>query len=238
MLKYQAIAEDIRQKITQGTYQPDDQLPLTSELEKIYHASKMTIKRALDHLESEGLIVKRRGSGTFVKGLAMNDLDKLIRHSRSQLFGMSKVYAGHAVTSKVRVFEIVTAPKEVKTQLRLNHETFVYRIVRVRLLDGTPFSLETSYMPIFLIPNLRRRHAEQSIFSYIRDSLHLKIQSAHRIVRVRGANSQESAELHIASDSPVAVVQETYFLASGLPFNYSITTHEPKHFALETIIID
>ena len=81
MLKYQAIAEDIRQKITQGIYQPDDQLPLTGELDKIYQASKMTIKRALDHLESEGLIVKRRGSGTFVKGLAMNDLDKLIRYS-------------------------------------------------------------------------------------------------------------------------------------------------------------
>ena len=66
MLKYQLIANDIRDKIMQGIYQPDDQLPLTGQLETSYQASKMTIKRALDHLEAVGIIVKRSGCGTFV----------------------------------------------------------------------------------------------------------------------------------------------------------------------------
>lgn len=237
MLKYQAIANDIRQKINDGIYKPDDQLPLTSELEQVYNVSKMTIKRALDHLEADGLIVKRRGSGTFVKGLASNDLGKLAQHSSQQLFGMSKVYAGQKVTSKVLTFEAITAPAEVMTKLRLPADTFVYHIVRVRYLDGKALSLETSYMPLSLIPDLRRQQAEHSIFSYIRGELHLKIQSAHRIVQVRGANDMEMQELSIPLGSPVAVVRETYFLANGLPFNYSITTHEPEHFALETVVI-
>ncbi len=237
MLKYQAIANDIRQKINDGIYKPDDQLPLTSELENTYHVSKMTIKRALDHLEAAGLIVKRRGSGTFVKGLASNDLDKLTQHSSQQLFGMSKVFAGHNVVSKILAFEVITAPAEVMAKLRLDDDSFVYHIVRVRFLDGKPLSLETSYMPISLIPDLRRQHAEHSIFSYIRDTLHLNIQSAHRIVQVRGANELESKEMSLAPGSPVAVVRETYFLSNGLPFNYSITTHEPDHFALETVVI-
>lgn len=237
MLKYQAIAESIRKKITEGVYKPDDQLPKSSDLEKTYQASKMTVKRALDELEADGLIVKRRGNGTFVKGLASNDLNQLIRRSRRQLFGMSKVYAGHKVTSKILTFEIIEAPNDIKTRLRLDVESFVYHIVRVRYLDGTPFSFETSYMPIYRIPNLKRQDAEQSIFSYIRNKLHLQIQSSHRIVRVRGANEQEAEELKVAPGSPVADVRETYFLANGVPFNYSITTHEPSHFALETVLV-
>lgn len=116
--------------------------------------------------------------------------------------------------------------------------SFVYHIVRVRYLDGKPLILEKSYMPVVLLPNLRQQHAEQSSFSFVRDELHLRIQSAHRIVRVRGADALEAEELHLASGAPVAIVQETYFLASGVPFNYSIATHEPEHFALETVLVD
>lgn len=238
MLKYQAIAADLREKITRGIYQPDDQLPPSGELERTYQASKMTVKHALDYLENAGLIVKRRGSGTFVKGLDTTDLDRLIRRSRSQLLGMSSVYAGRAVKSKVLTFEAIAAPEAARGQLRLEVGSFVYHIVRVRYLDGKPLILEKSYMPVTLLPNLRQQHAEHSIFSFVRDELHLRIQSAHRIVRVRGADALEAAELHLASGAPVAVVQETYFLASGVPFNYSIATHEPEHFALETVLVD
>lgn len=111
MLKYQAIAADLREKITRGIYQPDDQLPPSGELERTYQASKMTVKHALDYLENAGLIVKRRGSGTFVKGLDTTDLDRLVQRSRSQLLGMSSVYAGRAVKSKVLTFEAIAAPE-------------------------------------------------------------------------------------------------------------------------------
>ncbi len=238
MLKYQAIAADLREKITRGIYQPDDQLPPSGELERTYQASKMTVKHALDYLENAGLIVKRRGSGTFVKGLDTTDLDRLVQRSRSQLLGMSSVYAGRAVKSKVLTFEAIAAPEAARAQLRLEVGSFVYHIVRVRYLDGKPLILEKSYMPVVLLPNLRQQHAEQSIFSFVRDELHLRIQSVHHIVRVRGADAIEAAELRLASGAPVAVVQETYFLASGVPFNYSIATHEPEHFALETVLVD
>ena len=151
---------------------------------------------------------------------------------------MSSVYAGRTVKSKVLTFEVIAAPEAARAQLRLEVGSFVYHIVRVRYLDGKPLILEKSYMPVTLLPNLRQQHAEQSIFSFVRDELHLRIQSAHRIVRVRGADAIEAAELRLASGAPVAVVQETYFLASGVPFNYSIATHEPEHFALETVLVD
>ena len=69
MIKYQAIANDIKKKITDGKYMPGDQLSLEKEMCEEYSVSRITIKRAVDELVNLGLIVKRRGSGTFVKSI-------------------------------------------------------------------------------------------------------------------------------------------------------------------------
>lgn len=237
MLKYQFIANDIRDKITHGIYQPDDQLPLTGQLEADYKASKMTIKRALDQLETEGIIVKRRGSGTFVKGLDNAELNRLTQHSKSQLFGMTKVYGQSHVSNKIIIFEVIAAAEKIANKLGIDNESFVYHILRVRSLDNKPLSLEESFMPISLIPNLRRNHAEQSIFAYITNELNLKIKSAHRLVKVRLASEMECQNLKLTAGAPVAITEELYFLANGTPFNFSITTHESSHFALESVIV-
>ncbi|MFP9075400.1 GntR family transcriptional regulator, partial [Enterococcus faecalis] len=70
MKKYILISSDIRKKILEGVYQANQQIPFEKDLCVEYDASKMTVKKALDMLVSEGLIIKRRGSGTFVKDLA------------------------------------------------------------------------------------------------------------------------------------------------------------------------
>ena len=63
MLKYESVADDIREKIVGGTYAPNDQLPTTPELCDEYQVSKITVKKAMDELVAQGLIARRRGSG-------------------------------------------------------------------------------------------------------------------------------------------------------------------------------
>ena len=69
MFKYETIAEDIQNKIQDGTYQPDEKLPQEMELCRIYDASRITIREAMDLLVYRGLITKRRGAGSFVKAV-------------------------------------------------------------------------------------------------------------------------------------------------------------------------
>lgn len=76
MTKYSQIANDIRRKIINGDYSSNQQLPVESEIGKVYDASKLTVK-SLDILVSEGLVIKRRGSGTFVKTLSNQEMDKI-----------------------------------------------------------------------------------------------------------------------------------------------------------------
>ena len=67
MKKYLAIAKDIREKIYNKIYGQGMKLPYEYELCEEYKCNKQTMKKALEILVSEGLIIRRRGAGTFVK---------------------------------------------------------------------------------------------------------------------------------------------------------------------------
>ena len=67
MVKYIDIADDIRSKIFDKKYTYGQKLPYEYVLCVAYHCNKETMKKALDILVKEGLIVRRRGAGTFVR---------------------------------------------------------------------------------------------------------------------------------------------------------------------------
>ena len=76
MLKYETVADDIRIRIAAGEFKPNEQLPTTDELCEHYDVSKITIKKAMDELTLHGLVARRRGSGSFVKGLVDTNFRK------------------------------------------------------------------------------------------------------------------------------------------------------------------
>ena len=64
---YQQVLEDLRAKIEDGTYPLGAKLPSEVELIKIYDVSRITVRRAVSELVSEGILVKEQGRGTFVR---------------------------------------------------------------------------------------------------------------------------------------------------------------------------
>ena len=66
MAKYQMLAETLRQKITEGVYQPGNKLPSEYELQNHFQVSRQTVRNALELLEKQGFVRSRQGSGTYV----------------------------------------------------------------------------------------------------------------------------------------------------------------------------
>ncbi|MBI3828625.1 MAG: GntR family transcriptional regulator [Planctomycetes bacterium] len=64
--KHERVRESLRRMIHDGTFAPGSQLPPEKDLPKRLRASKITVVRALNDLAREGLIVRRRGSGSYV----------------------------------------------------------------------------------------------------------------------------------------------------------------------------
>jgi DNA-binding LacI/PurR family transcriptional regulator len=86
---YYRIYQDLKEKIETGEYKPDDQLPTEIELAEMHGVSRITSKRALIELEREGLIYRKRGSGSFVKRPEQRQFPEV---TRSQIISMILPY--------------------------------------------------------------------------------------------------------------------------------------------------
>lgn len=234
MQKYLLISNDIRNKILEGRYRANERIPFEKDLCDMYQSSKMTVKRALDILVSEGLIVKRRGYGTFVKDLCLEEAERI--NLANQIRGRSALHPDKKVESEILNFAIVAAPREVQSRLNINEDHFVYDIYRIRLVEQKPIVMEHTYMPIDVIPALKRHHVKESIYDYIENTLHLTVQSAHRTVTVRKASDFEAQKLNLEIGDPVAVVNQIGYLHTGIAFEHSTSVHRYDEYSVQFIL--
>lgn len=235
MNKYEEIARDIYNDIASGKYEPGSQLALEKEMCAMYGASRITVKRAVDELVKQGLVVKRRGSGTFVKGVQEEDVENV--GMCGQFGGFTNTYKGHDISTVVKKFEIVHPDEELAEKLKISLDDFVYDIIRVRYLDGKPANVEYTKMPIEVISGIKKDILLNSIYNHIENTLNLQIQSAHRTVTADMPTEEEKEYLQIEGVMPVLQVAQVAFLSDGRPFEYSVSRHRGDSSAFRAVSI-
>lgn len=237
MTKYESIASDMQNKIESGVYKPNEQLPYEAEMCEIYHVSRITVKKAMDLLVTRGLVVKRRGAGTFVKNITLIQDDRHPYSTSNQFSGFAHTEGHRDVTSIIHEFKIINPSPEVAQRLKIDEEDFVYYIERTRCSDGEPHVVEYTYMPIEVIPGIKREILEKSIYAYITKELGLKLQSAHRTVRASLPTKKEETYLKVDHCFPILEVEQVAFLDDGRIFEYSKSRHRGDRFELKTISV-
>lgn len=235
MLKYEKIAFDIKEEILSEKYKPNEQLPFEKELCEKYNVSKMTVKKALDLLVNDGLIIKRRGSGTFVKDITEKEIQRIIE--KKQFSGLTTTSIGHKVTSKVLEFKIINATKEIADILKIEEDEFIYFVHRVRYVDDKAVVIEKTYIPLNLIPGMKLADVKKSIYGYIKDKLGLNIQSAHSTVRAMKSDELDRKYLNLEKDEPILEVERVAYLDNGKVFEYSFSRHRYDKFEFKSITV-
>ncbi|AQM59169.1 GntR family transcriptional regulator [Clostridium baratii] len=235
MLKYEEIACDIQKKIESGYYRPNDQLPFEKDMCKEYGVSRITIKKAMDSLVMKGLVAKRRGAGTFVKDIESDEVSNI--STSNQFEGFSKTFSGMDIVSKIIEFKVIIPDYDIAQKLKITDEDFVYYIVRARYANEIPYVVEYTYMPINIIPGVKKETLKGSLYEYIEETLNLKIKSAHRTIRATLPNEIEQEYLNISENFPILEVEQIAFLDNGQPFEYSKSRHRSDKFEFKSISI-
>lgn len=194
------------------------------------------MKKALDILVKEGLIVRRRGAGTFVKDYDASS-DDVTQAKQSGLGLTRKIDGKMKLESEVIEFSAIPSDEHISKKLQIEEGSFVYHIIRKRIVDDKPFCLEITYMPISIIPNLKLEHLKGSIYQYLEKELKLKIQSTHKTIRARISSPLEQEHLHLKEYEPYVEVEQTAYLSSGIIFEYSFTRYHYNDFELQTITV-
>ncbi|EAE0559469.1 GntR family transcriptional regulator [Listeria monocytogenes] len=232
MAKYMEIYIDIRDKINQNKYEINEKLPDGDSLARVYDCSKLTVKKALDMLVQEGMVIRRRGAGTFVKSHSTNGGEFAL----GPMSGLVNTFGKDNIKSKVILFSIEKPSKEVAEKLEMQDD-YIYRIIRMREVGHKAYSIEHTYMPLAIIPGLEPRHLEDSIYNYIRDDLKLKMQSAHVWVRGDKSNQEDSKLLDLEEPTFMMEIEKLAHLEGGRVFEYSITRHTYESFVFETVFV-
>ncbi|MDT0016191.1 GntR family transcriptional regulator [Listeria swaminathanii] len=222
MVKYELIAADIREKINNGTYLPESILPDQVSLCKTYDCSRMTIKKAFDVLALEGLVYRQRGAGTFVmKNALANKQDASLR----DYDGLTKMMGGNRISSKIIAFDIAFPDEKTQEQLLIKADQPVYKLIRLRLLDGEPYVLEHTTMPADLVPGLTKEILHHSIYAYLQDSLGLVLSGAFRKINADKPSEYDQEYLACGEHDPVLEVEQVVYLKDGRPVEYSRSRH-------------
>lgn len=175
---------------------------------------------------------KGGGAGTFVKGLSEQE-----GRLSPQINGLFNAIDKSKIKSEVILFEIIPAGQEVAGKLNILADDFVYHIIRYRYGEPNWHTLDFCYMPILLIPGLKKEHLYGSIYEYIEKTLRLRIQSAHRTIRAKRPDQYDRTYLKLTSTDPVLAIEQIRYLDNGTPFEYTQQHYIGDNYEFKTVTL-
>ncbi len=140
-IKYLSIYNDLMDSIEKGDIKPGEKLPSENELMDIYNVSRDTVRKALDLLEGNGYIHKIKGKGSFV--LDINKFDFPITGIVS--FKELSQKLGIRSNTLVQELDLINPDKYLTKKLELSKGDLVWRVIRVREIDGKKIILDKDF---------------------------------------------------------------------------------------------
>ena len=157
---YSQIVSIVKRNISAGTLVTGDLLPSEAELCKTFDISRSTVRQAIGTLESEGLVVRKQGRGTFVA-------EPKVRRRTENVYSFTSEISSMGMTPSSRLidFQVIEPTPDIVRMLELTGpESKVYRFSRVRNVNDEPLILETSFYPQYIYPKLTRELLETHSF--------------------------------------------------------------------------
>ena len=226
MKKYEQIFKTLEHDITSGIYQAGDYLPTENELTKTHHVSRDTVRKALSLLAEAGLIQKIHGSGS-----------QVIKHEQidfpiSQLTSYKELVEAHHINSKTNVIAIdkLIVDEKLATLTGFKKNSLVWRITRQRVVDGIASVLDIDYLDKKIVPNMTREIAEQSIYNYLENQLHIIIAYAQKEITIDQLTNRDKLLLDIGSEHHVVSVKSKVYLANQYQFQFTESRHKLEKF--------
>ncbi|WP_341535037.1 GntR family transcriptional regulator [Acetobacter sacchari] len=203
---YIQVNDRLRALIDRGTLRRGDAIPAERDLAEMIGVSRVTVRKAFVELVEAGVLIQKKGAGTFVAGRIEQPLSRLLGFSedmRARGFEPGSVW--------LRREESVASPDEAMA-LGIAPHAPVLRLKRIRMANGQPMAIETAVMSAQF--GLRLQDIEESLYDAVRKRDLLPVRALQRIRARMGAVS-EIELLHLEKASAVLAIERRSFLADG-----------------------
>jgi GntR family transcriptional regulator len=209
---YQQLQRALRQAIETRVLAPDDALPPERDLATDFNVSRITVRKAIDGLVSDGLLLRRQGSGTFVRARVEKNFSKLTSFSEDM-----RARGRSPRSVWLRKSSGTVTPEEALT-LRSSPGTPVYRFHRIRFADDAPMALEYATILASCLPAIDA--VESSLYAALERAGNRPVRALQRLRAV--LFSAEQAELLQARESDAGLLVERLgFLQDGQAMEFT-----------------
>lgn len=202
-------------------------IPSERELADDLSISRMTIRKAIEMLVTEGKVYRIPNKGTY-------KADKRINTDVSTLLGFTADIKARGMTPKTKIvdFKKVLADEKISQKLEIKIDDEVYKIVRIRIADDKIMTLENTYMPTYLFPDLTRNHVKGSLYGYIEQECNYHISTAIKEIEAKLPSKQVANLLEIEITQPVIYIELTSLLIDGKVFEYSESYQNARNYKM------
>jgi len=221
---YVQLAARLRAAIADGDLD-SGALPSERLLSERVGASRVTVRKAIEQLVSEGLLTRRQGSGTYVsarieqRGQALTGFTADV-HRR-----------GHRAGSMWISRSVSAATEEEARLLEIDGDATVARLARVRLEDGEPLAIEHAVVPQHFLPDINE----------VQDSLYAALAAAgarpasgRQRLNASAATSIEAGLLSIHEGDAILRIERLSRLGDGTPVELTRSAYRGDRFTFVT----
>jgi len=213
---YYQLYEILDEQIRQDIWLPEEMLPTENELVTQYDLSRATVRQALELLVNQGKIYRRRGQGTFVSRPTIEqNLNRIIS------FWEDMHQRGLRPGTKVLSSEIIQASDEFLEILEIEPNQELASLVRLRLADDEPLSVEHSLLVHSYCPGiLQQDYANNSLRKMLADQYNIHITSAKQKIRAVPATEELADLLDVNLESPLLYIDRVSYTEDGTAIEY------------------
>lgn len=211
-LRYLALADEIAGRIASGELKPGERVAAENELARTFKVSRVTVRAALDIVEEKGLIVRRRGAGTFVA------LPRL-HHDLAVLENLFAQFTKQGVQSTTKLLEFCWSRVDA-TIVGILHHAEAMKVSRLWFVGRLPFGLTYSYMHPAM-RSVSHAEAERQPGYVSLEKLGYHVARADLKLRAEQAGKRIAEALQIEPQDAVLVFQRTTFSDKEEPLEHT-----------------
>lgn len=226
---YLQIANLLRADILQNIYPPGGLIETHKKLAEKFNVSLITIRKAVEILTGEGLLVARKGKGTFVVSSPIKDETNRLT-DMSTVIGMNNLDANISVKS----IQYVRTPKFMARDVADGLGANCLYIERTHEIGGSVVGFANIYIP--------ERHADNftivdvsthTIYALYETKLGVQLGKGVQVIRADEASPKVADVLNIAKKSPVLVIERKSYSKAGDLIEFMIIYYEYTKYSFQ-----
>lgn len=215
---YQQIQDNIIQLIDHNVLNTGDALPSERQLSDVYGVNRMTVRQAVGGLVQKGLIERKRGAGSFIARR------RSVRELTPTVIGFSQRMreAGAKPSSRLLHREVIMPEPITAHRLHLEVGSPIIILKRLRLVDGEPLMIETSYLSYAMFPRLMDADLEnESLYRILEHDYGMVVEEAEHTMEPTLPNAYEALHLGIEMTMPAMLVRVLAYSSDRVPLELS-----------------